>query len=292
MRIACIGGAHIDRHWLLKQPLVPATSNPGNVTCSFGDVARNVAENLAHLGRDVMLVSRVGDDEGGRQLISHLESSGVDTSQVSVAPRPTGSYTAILQPDGELVLGLADMDLYEEISPAVLESALPRLCECDGWFVDANLPAATLEWLAGQPGSRWLAADAVSVHKAVRLRGILSEISPLFLNQAQAAVLDAEQARTGVMTSGAGGLVAWSGSDRRTMPAFRATPRDVTGAGDALIAATLFGLSDGLDLFRAAKLGLAAAAITVECAESVNAHLSLKSLNARLLLDNSHDDHA
>jgi pseudouridine kinase len=278
MRIACIGGAHIDRHGMLKRPLVPATSNPGNVTCSFGGVARNVAENLARLGRKVTLVSRVGDDEAGRQLLSHLTSLGVDVSRVSVASRPTGTYTAILQPDGELVLGLADMDLYDEISPAILESALPHLCECDGWFVDANLPSETLEWLAAHHGSRWLAADAVSVPKASRLSGILGEISTLFLNRAQAAVLDVGQCRSGVMTLGADGLVAWVASERRTMPALPATPRDVTGAGDALIAGTIFGLTDGLALFEAAKLGLAAAAITLEVPDSVNPQLTAERL--------------
>lgn len=282
MRIACIGGAHLDRHGVLKQPLVQGTSNPGNVSCSFGGVARNVAENLARLGREVMLVSRVGDDDVGRQLISQIRDLGVDTSQVGVASRQTGSYTAILQPEGELVLGLADMDIYEEISPAVLESALPSLRQCDGWFVDANLPVATLDWLASQRSTQWLAADAVSVPKAIRLRGILNGISPLFLNQAQAGVLDTSQCRSGVITLGAGGLVAWVASTTRTMPALPAQPLDVTGAGDALIAATLFGLTEGLDLFDAAKLGLAAAAITVESASSVSSELCSASLQLRL----------
>lgn len=282
MRIACIGGAHLDRHGVLKQPLVQGTSNPGNVSCSFGGVARNVAENLARLGREVMLVSRVGDDDAGRTLVSQMKDLGVGTSQVSVASGPTGSYTAILQPDGELVLGLADMDLYEEITPAVMESALPELRRCDGWFVDANLPAATLEWLAVQRSSQWLAADAVSVPKANRLLGILREVSPLFLNQAQAAILDIRQSRSGVMTQGAAGLVAWAESITRIMDALPAVTLDVTGAGDALIAATLFGLADGMDIFEAAKLGLAAAAITVESAHSVSPDLSRDSLQLRV----------
>ena len=31
MKIACIGGAHIDRHGLLEGPLILGTSNPGAV---------------------------------------------------------------------------------------------------------------------------------------------------------------------------------------------------------------------------------------------------------------------
>ena len=61
-RIACLGGAHVDRHGVLQGPLVLGTSNPGRVSSDFGGVARNVAENLARLGRRVSMLSRVGAD--------------------------------------------------------------------------------------------------------------------------------------------------------------------------------------------------------------------------------------
>ncbi|MBS1856621.1 MAG: carbohydrate kinase family protein [Acidobacteria bacterium] len=283
MLIACIGGAHIDRHAVLKAPPVAGTSNPGNVTSDFGGVARNVAENLARLGCPVALVSLVGEDDAGRAVIRHLQSLRVDTSLVAVARRPTGSYTAILDPAGELVLGLADMDLYEDLTPPQLEAALPRLCECDAWFVDANLPEVTLGWLAQRRGKRLLAADAVSVAKASRLRGILGDVAPLFLNRAQAEDLGgARGARQGVLTAGAEGVLAWEGDDTRALPALPAKVRDVTGAGDALIAGALFRLSAAADFFAAVEFGLAAAAITVESPGTVARDLTAELVYARL----------
>lgn len=271
---------------MLKKPLVPATSNPGNVSCDFGGVARNVAENLARLTRRVALVSLVGTDEAGRGLVRHLDTLAVDTSLIQRSPKPTASYTAILEPSGELVLGLADMDLYEEITPSLLGPLLPRLREFDGWFVDANLPAETLEWLVAQRTRQWIAADAVSVPKAARLKGVLREVSPLFLNRAQAAVVaDAGESVSGVMTTGPGGLVAWLEDDMRTLPALPAKVRDVTGAGDALIAGTLFGLSEHYGFFEAVRVGLAAAAITVESEYTVSPLLNADSLYARLAAD-------
>jgi sugar/nucleoside kinase (ribokinase family) len=68
--IACIGGAHLDRRGLLHAPVVLGTSNPGSVRTDLGGVARNVAQNLAHLGSQVLLCSRVGDDKAGRQVLS------------------------------------------------------------------------------------------------------------------------------------------------------------------------------------------------------------------------------
>jgi pseudouridine kinase len=291
-RVACIGGAHIDRHGVLKAPLIPGTSNPGNVTTDFGGVARNVAENLARLGRSVTMVSRVGDDENGAAVVARLHSLGIDTSLVSVAERATASYTAILEPNGELVLGLADMDLYDEMVPGAPDMPLDfaRLRDHALWFADTNLPAETIAWLLDQAGTIPVAVDAVSVVKARRLRGVLPRISILFANLAQAVSIadvesigDAAQAaralhmlgaRAGVVTAGAAGIAVWTGDDVRTMAALPAVPRNVTGAGDALIAGTLFGVTEPWSLFDAARVGLAAAAITVESGSTTAAHLT------------------
>jgi pseudouridine kinase len=296
VNIACIGGAHIDRHGVLGGPLIPGTSNPGTVTSDFGGVARNVAENLSRLGRGVRMLSRVGGDETGRAVVSHLSTLGIDTSLITVSERPTASYTAILQDDGELVLGLADMAIYDEITPAVLAPALPRLLECELWFVDANLPAETLRWIADASSHLALTADAVSVVKSRKLTGILDFISPLFLNLAQAASIlgvdafaGAESAAramsqrvlSGVVTAGAAGVAAWLDGEVRVMPARPAKVRDVTGAGDALIAGTLFGITGGVPgFFRAVQLGMAAAAITVESGSTTAAHLTAELLYA------------
>ena len=89
--IACIGGAHLDRHCMLHAPVVPGTSNPGTVRTGLGGVARNVAQNLAHLGCGVLLCSRVGDDDAGRRVLAQP----LDTSLITVSPVcPTASYTA------------------------------------------------------------------------------------------------------------------------------------------------------------------------------------------------------
>jgi pseudouridine kinase len=284
---------------VLKGPLIPGTSNPGNVTTDFGGVARNVAENLARMGRRVTMVSRVGGDESGAAVVARLEVLGIDTSMVSVAKRATASYTAILEPDGELVLGLADMDLYDEMVPGTpgMPGDTARLRDHALWFADANLPAETIVWLLERADGIPVAVDAVSVVKARKLRDVLPRISILFANIAQAASIaevgpmgDAAQAaralkalgaQAGVVTAGREGIAVWTGHEVRTMATLPAVPRDVTGAGDALIAGTLFGVSEGRNLFDAARLGLAAAAITVESGSTTAAELTAELVLVR-----------
>ncbi len=278
---------------MLHGPSIPGTSNPGSVFTDDGGVARNVAVNLARLGCDVVLCSRVGNDEAGRRVLAQA----VDTSLVTISERrPTASYTAILEPNGELVLGLADMEVYEEITPTVLEPALPRLREAELWFLDANLPAETIAWLLETAGEIPIAIDAVSVAKSHRLARLLPAIRYLFCNMAQAGAIAqapasepaaaAERLRqagsgAGVVSAGAAGIAVYSDAAVQTVAAFPAQPRDVTGAGDALVAGVLFGLTQKLDLFAAARLGLAAAAIAVESEHSTAPRLSREAVYAR-----------
>jgi pseudouridine kinase len=291
--IACIGGAHVDRRSITHGPRVLGTSNPGTMYTDLGGVARNVAQNLANLGCQVILCSRVGNDEGGRRVLSQP----FDTSLVTVSDmRPTACYTAILENNGELVIGLADIDIYEEITPAVLHPALPRLRQASVWVVDANLPGDTIGWLLREAVDIPVAVDATSVAKSRRLQPLLPLIRYLFCNLAQAgalcnmaftkAVEAAEALRRlgavcGIASAGPHGIAVFDSSGIFSMPALPAAARDVTGAGDALVSGTVFGLAQQFDLRRAARLGLAAAAITVESADSAAPDLTQKALYAR-----------
>jgi pseudouridine kinase len=297
--IACIGGAHIDRRGMLRTPSVIGTSNPGDVRLDFGGVARNVAHNLARLGCSVTLLSRVGDDESGRNVVRHVAGAGIDASLFTTsAGRATASYTAILETTGELVIGLADMDIYEELTPDLLAPSLPRLREHGLWFVECNLPAATISWLLDAAGDIPVAVDAISIAKSRKLSALLPRIPLLFCNIAQAVIigamdqprptvaeaaraLQAAGPRAGIVSAGARGIAVWSAAGIATLPALKARPRDVTGAGDALVSGTLFGLSQGLPLPDAARWGLAAAAITVESEFAAVPGLTRELLEAR-----------
>lgn len=295
-RIACLGGATIDRKYLTHGPLRFGTSNPVEGRRSFGGVARNVAENLARLGVSVSLATMVGDDENGRALIRHLQHQGVDTAGVIVAAgRSTGEYAALLGPDHELFLGIADMDIFDAITIADLERLWPHLASAAWVFADCNLPAPVLAALvARRRGARFrLAVDPVSAPKAERLPRELDGIDLLFLNtdeaeayfnavhgraaataEAAAAALRDAGAATVILTQGASGLLVDSAGCRTAIPAVPATAMDVTGAGDALIAGTLYRMLSGDDHVAAARIGALLAALTTETEATVHPQLS------------------
>ena len=294
-RIACLGGAVLDRKYHTKNPLIPATSNPARGSRSFGGVARNVAENLARLGADVRFVSVLGDDEGGRALLAHLEGLGVDVKSADVAgDRQTAEYVAVLGPDNDLAFGIADMDVFEAFGTDMLDRAWHALAGCDWVFMDCNLPAPTIAALLArkdQAGFR-LAVDTVSSPKARRLPEDLAGIDLLFTNEDEASALlelegrerlDAAGAARALCRRGAANAIVTMGergaaiSTAQESFVQRAVPAraiDITGAGDAMIAGTLFAMLAGASIEKAARMGALVAALTVESESSVRPDLS------------------
>lgn len=293
-RVVTIGGAALDRKYVGHGRLVPETSNPVVGHRSFGGVARNVTENLARLGARVAFVTATGDDDTGRALLAHLRDLGVDTSAaLAVAGAATAEYVAILEPDGRLALGLADMAVLDQLTPAVIARAAGQLAAAAWVFADCNLPAATLADLRQRRrGARFrLAVDAVSTPKALKLGADLAGIDVLFLNLDEARVLaeapgaDAAAASAALIARGVGTVVLTlgplgarvsDGDGGVTLAGFPADPIDTTGAGDALIAGTLAELAADpvASVADAVRLGIVAAALTTESEASVRPDLS------------------
>lgn len=306
--IACFGAAHIDRTARGDGPLLAGTSNPVRWRETHGGVARNIAACLARLGAPVQLFSIVGADPAGREIIANLKGLGIDTSEMLEADGLTASYTAALDGEGDLALGLTDDEIYEQLDTNWAARVGELASGSDFWVVDANLSASTLAKLCEQkPAVTRLFADPVSVTKAERLRPILGELDALFPDAGEAAALtglpvgsigEAGAAAERLCAMGVGAAVVTMGGDGlcwaegagswQHMSALIAVMRDVTGAGDALVAGTVYDLWRGQawgqawDLNRSLGAGLAAASVTLEHDGAAPEALTPDAILARL----------
>lgn len=268
---------------LLEASAILGTSNPAKSHESCGGVARNVAGNLARLSVRVQLIGIVGDDEAGKAVVRETSDQGVDASLVEIKNgSTTGSYSAVMQPDGELLIGVADMDICRGIDQQFIDRCWNNIAAASLVFADANMPAESLKHLLEKcrDDEKYLFVDAVSVAKAARLPTELFGIDTLFCNFEEAhAILGAGQgkedaeaivmalaglgARTTVVTAGADGLWCAHHNDCEYLQVVPADVVDVSGAGDALIAGTLLGRLAGQDPIKSCQMGLRAASMTI-----------------------------
>lgn len=279
MSVVVLGGANVDLKARSHAPVVAATSNPGTTCLSPGGVGRNIAENLARLGTSTTLVTAVGSDQLGDDLLAGTASAGVDVSLVVRREAATGTYTAVLDDAGELVVAVADMAVVESLRPADVASVADRLTAADLVVIDGNLlpetVAAVLE-TAAAAGVR-VVVDPVSVPKARRLAPAVRR--PVFLltpNAGELAALtgipDPEHALAALHGNGAelvwlrlgpDGSLLSTPTGMLTLATTTGPVVDVTGAGDAMLAAFCHFLLAGSAPEEAARLGHAAAALTI-----------------------------
>jgi pseudouridine kinase len=258
-------------------PLVTATSNPGTVVRTPGGVGRNIAENLARLGSRVALVSVVGSDPDGDWLLEETATAGVDISAVLRGGR-TGRYVALLDADGDLVAGIADMAATDDLGPEVLDHDLIRSAALV--VVDGNLPATTVDAVLAL-GVR-VVIDPVSVVKARRISPLLSRIRPVYAltpNEDELAALGSvdDLHERGVevvwVRRGPAGSLLSTPDGAVELEAPAVVPVDVTGAGDAMLAAFCHHVLAGAPVEEAARAGHEAAALTVASPHTVRPDL-------------------
>lgn len=306
-RVVVVGGANVDVKARTLKAAVPGTSNPGVTVQAAGGVARNVAENLARLGVPVSLVSVVGRDALGEGLLRATEAAGVDVRPVlRAAGVTTGTYTAVLDASGELLVAVAAMEAMEALTPAVLQERRGVLRGAAWVVADGNLPEGSLAHLlslAAEAGAR-VVFEPVSVPKAARLRPALAAglcpfaVTPNVPELAALLGRDVQDTLEGVSAAagelralgvalvwvrrGASGSVLSGPDGVHELAALPAAVRDVTGAGDAMLGAFLAALASGLPPVDAARRGHAAAAITIESDHAVSPALTPAAIAARL----------
>lgn len=249
--ILCVGAAVIDRKLRTFGPALPATSNPARATESHGGVARNIAENLARLSAPVTLLSALGRDSAGDGLRAHLHELGISTAPSALCKeRATGSYTAVLDANGDLVIGLADMAICEEIDTALIHGAEEYLRQAAMVVADLNLSSAALTTTieAARRHARPLVLVAVSVPKMLHLPHDLCGVTVLILNRDEWQVLADQRAVDSdalrlqllaqglaaiIVTEGADGAILYTPDHSKRIAAQEVEVVDVTGAGDA-----------------------------------------------------------
>ena len=238
--LLAFGAAHLDR--IARLDGAPRTASiPGRVRAHAGGAAFNAARHVAAAGALVDLWTP-GEIEAVEPA-----ASGVRLHPLGATAGEAPSYTAVLDPEGELVLAVSDMRRYDELHASVP----PPAKSAEALLVDANLPAPFLQELADtMSAGTALYAMAVSPTKIGRLLPIAERIDCLFANRAEAEELppgSLSRFRSVVLTDGPNGLLYIEGETRTAYLVETVRPIDVTGAGDAIaggfVAARLSGRS-------------------------------------------------
>lgn len=190
--VLVIGGAVVDQVMTPKKAshLLLHTSNPGSISINYGGVGRNIAEAIGRLGDcNVSLLSAVGGDAQGVGLLRHASEAGVDVSLVirGGADDRTAVYAAVHDHTGDLVVAIADMDIFARaLDPAVIQSLEWKIKRTQMVVTDGNLTPECFAAVANSCESNNIPLffEPTSVHKCtvpVLAKSIHKVLTELFI---------------------------------------------------------------------------------------------------------------
>lgn len=305
--VLVIGSAGIDIKGRPEKTPQRETSNLGTVRNSVGGVARNIAENLARLEVATVLLTAVGQDPEGSRVIKWCEESGIDCSHVLMVENGrTGTYMALLKPNGELDIAIGDFDIMKHIDPDYLRAHEALFADAELIVIDATLTDEALQTVFALAETHHVrvCADPTTPALAGRLCAYIGQLYLIVPNATETSALcglqdaahDRESAlkaarylvtmgaQIAVVTLGAQGLAYADGSGGGFIRAIHTDVVDTTGAGDAFSGATIFGLLNEVPVDEAMRLGITAASLTLQSRDTVLTNLSQEMLYEHLVV--------
>ena len=285
--ILCIGSVLWDVIGRTASHMRVGSDVPGRITRLPGGVAMNIAMTLRRFGMTPALLTAIGRDPEGEELIAEAMRMGMDCAHIYRSDDlPTDVYMAIEGANG-LIAAVADAHSLEKAGEKILRPLKNGdLGTVDVPFsgpvaLDGNLTVELLQTIAASPlfAKSDLRVAPASPGKAERLLALLGHPSAtLYVNLEEAGLLcqtsfaDSASAAAALIARGAHRVLVTDGGKSasegvagdiitQTPPAVMVTR--VTGAGDTFMAAHIASEAQGMDRAAALTRALNAAATYV-----------------------------
>lgn len=294
-RLIVIGDVGIDEYVLGDvrriSPEAPVPVLEVQTEDSRLGLTANVAQNVASLGGEALLVGVVGQDAAADQFRQMLKSADVAPEHLIVdSSRPTTRKLRVMSGHHHIVRVDYEHKKYvsADVEKRLLEKVKALLGRADGVIIEdyakGALSEGTLQAIiaasraAGKkvfvdpnrstPAAFYNGADVVTPNRdeAVALSGLdYNELrhNPNFILEVGQALRERMKAENIVITRGKDGMTVIGAGEAVHMPTFARQVFDVTGAGDTVIAALALATVAGFTLPEACVFGNVAAGVVV-----------------------------
>jgi D-beta-D-heptose 7-phosphate kinase/D-beta-D-heptose 1-phosphate adenosyltransferase len=311
VKVAVIGDFMLDTYTVGKvrriSPEAPVSVLHVQKEESRAGGAGNVVLNLLSLGAHVCAVGRIGADQAGHVLRQSLMESGSDVSGIAIQERYHTPIKNRLIADSQQVLRVdfenaspipfdLENQILEELPANISDVQIIAVSDYAKGFLSRRLLSGIIE-LAHQKGirviidpkgddfSKYAGADIIKpnlseAYAAAKLPADapLDLVAEKILEHGEFAHLIITRSEAGIsLFSRNGGRIG----ERHDFPVRSREVKDVTGAGDTVLATLSAALANGLDLKLALQLSNVAAGIAIERIGCVR--VTLADLASRLL---------
>ena len=296
-----IGAANVDIYGKSDIKIRQHYDHPANISSSPGGVTRNILANYVKLGGHSKIISAIGDDLFGKMILEGFKKNHIDTEDIMIVEDgKSGVFMQVMDEDNDMYLALCDMSILKNLTPDYLVCKEGVILNSQLVICDPSLDDEVLEELFRIcEGRVKIFADPISDNYAEKLSRYVPYFSCLKPNRKELEYLSGietdddeginratlsllEKGVQKVFVSlGKDGLLYMDRQGNKIRKKLKPVENmiNASGAGDAMMAAIIYGEVEGLDVEKTVDYGLAAGKAAILSKETLNQEMSVELLN-------------
>lgn len=294
--IVGIGASNVDVYGKSQIPLRKHYDHPADIVSSVGGVMHNIITNFTMLGANAKMITAYGDDLYGKMIEEDYKKNGIDLSDsVRVNGSPSGIFIQLQDDDNDMYMAVCDMSVLQAISPDFIYSKKRELANAKLVVIDPSLADETIEAIIDVCKDRTpIYIDPISDNFARKIRPYVKDFQFIKPNRSELGQLadmkvenkeDIEKACEKLLKQGLKKIlismskdgIFYMDEENRIYSSFKEEKHMVnaSGAGDALMAAFLYGEVKGLEISKTIDLGLSAGIAAIRSCSAINENMSI-----------------
>ncbi|WP_251859903.1 PfkB family carbohydrate kinase [Clostridium sp. Marseille-Q2269] len=299
--VSIIGGANMDIQGFPNDQLIYKDSNPGTSKISLGGVGRNIGENLTRLGVNTKLITALGADMYGTKILEEAKLIGMDMEHsIIMRENSTSTYLSILDEKGDMVVAIAHMDIFNKMPLSFIKTKKHVIENSGVCIIDTNIPQDIIEYIVNNYTNTQFFLDTVSTTKAKKIKNMVGKFHTIKPNKIEAEMLsgisikkdnDLEKVsefflEKGVkrvfITLGEEGVYYNDGKEKGKISTPKVKVINVTGAGDAFMAAIAYCYLKDFSIEETVKFSMTASILALSHEDTINPNMSVWNINNKM----------
>lgn len=281
-KIVVVGSCNTDM--VIKADRLPVPGETilgGTFFMNPGGKGANQAVAAAHMGGNVTLISKTGNDVFGKQSVMLYTAENIKTDFIFSDPKhPSGVALITVDSHGENCIVVAS-GANACLNSSDIDKACAEIESSDLVLMQLEIPIETVEYVAEMATKKGIKVILNPAPARALSNSLLKNIYIIIPNRNEAEILsgikvtDIETAKQAaaiisakgvdivVITLGSQGALIKEYETFHFVEAYKVDALDTTAAGDTFCGSVCVGLSEGKSVLDAVKLAAKAAAITV-----------------------------
>lgn len=294
-----IGACNVDVYGKAQIPIRTHYDHPADIRSSVGGVMRNIICNYTLLGGNGRLITAYGSDSYGKTILEDCQHNGIDLKDsLYVEGASSGIFLQVQDENNDMYLALCDMSILEHLTPDHILQHERTIVNARLVIIDPSLKEETIEEILRICKDRVpVCLDPISDNYALKMRPYVGNFALIKPNLHElenlsgkkiTSLKDQEEACKILLEQGTEKIVVSLGKEGvlymdRTRRIRKKFPEEkhmvnASGAGDALMAALVYGEVNGLSIEETLEYGLAAGIAAIRSSSTINEKMSIELL--------------